>query len=694
MQRNVHLALLFGSLLAIHVYPDASWKPSGAHDPILAILGLLAVTVGMPYFLLSTTGPLLQAWYARQFHGAVPYRLYALSNAGSMFALLSYPFLFEPVYTTHQQAGIWSVAYGAFLLLCGATAIRAGQSALAVPDSAPAAEAAARPTARVYALWLALPACASVLLLAVSNYITQDVAAIPFLWVLPLSLYLLSFILCFDGRGWFRYRRFPYVPLMAVFLAGMALALDGFEEAPIRLILGLFLLGLFCCCMVCHGELTLLKPHPRYLTQFYLMISAGGALGGLLVGFVAPYLFAANYDLELGMALCALLTLAALANRPAPAWLADLLPPLRLLPGAIASILAGYLGFIYRDQILAAVHRAVHLFARNWKPSSEFDSYILLLLLLWMAGAVLVLKRGVRMAWVARQGLKPFALELAALVLVGYLGYVVGHTNTGYRTVARNFYGALRVSDDGSPQESDSTRSLLHGTINHGDQFLNPARRDLPTTYYSEESGLGIAIRDKQQSLPRMRVGIIGLGTGTSAAYGRAGDYYRFYEINPLVRAIAQRDFTFLADCRCQVDIAIGDARLSLEREAPENFDVLAVDAFSSDSIPVHLLTFEAMQLYFRHLRPDGILAVHISNRYLDLQPVVDGIARATGHAARLVVNGEDDSRDIFRAEWVLVTAVPPGFDANIVSRSMIISSGKKLRLWTDEYSNLFRILH
>jgi SAM-dependent methyltransferase len=480
---------------------------------------------------------------------------------------------------------------------------------------------------------------------------------------------------------------------MAVFLGGMALAIDGLEHAPIALVAALFALGLFACCMVCHGELTLLKPHPRYLTQFYLAISAGGALGGFLVGFVAPHLFHSNYELELGMAVCAAVSLAALANHPSPEWMRRLLPGLELLPASLGSLLAGYLGFLYRDQFLACVHVAVRLLARQWTPTPDFDACMLLLALLWLAGVLLVLRRGVRLRWVAEHGVKPFAVELLALMLIGYLGYQVGHANTGYRKMVRNFYGALKVTDTGPPEELDSTRGLLHGTINHGEQFLNPARRRLPTTYYAEESGIGIAIRDKQLAPGRMRVGVIGLGAGTTAAYGRAGDYYRFYEINPLVRGIAESDFTFLSDCPCRVEIAIGDARLSLEREAPENFDVLAVDAFSGDSIPVHLLTGEAIELYFRHLRPDGILAVHISNRYLDLRPVVDGISRTTGRVARLVTNPEDDARDVLRAEWVLVTAPVPGFDENVESRSGSIESTGKVRLWTDEYSNLFRIL-
>ena len=537
------------------------------------------------------------------------------------------------------------------------------------------------------------------LLLAISNHIAQNVAAIPFLWVLPLSLYLLSFIFCFDGRGWFRYRRILYLPLMALFLGGMALAIEGLEDAPLHFmttigfLVTLFVLGLFFCCMVCHGELTLLKPHPRYLTQFYLMISAGGAAGGLLVGFVAPHVFHANYELELGLAFCAAITLIALSRNPEAEWMRNLLPGAQLLPAALAALVAGYLGLLYQEQILNVLHWAVHLVARRWQPTDVFDNTMLVLMLLWLGGAMLALKRGARLGWISQQGLKPFTAELFALVLIGYLGYAEGNINTGYLSMERNFYGALKVAENGSPGESDWTRGLLHGTINHGEQFLAAERRDLPTTYYSEESGLGIAIRDKQSLMSQMRVGVIGLGTGTTAAYGRAGDYYRFYEINPLVRDLARTQFTFLGDCKCKVDVAIGDARLSLERESPENFDVLAVDAFSSDSIPVHLLTQEAMLLYFRHLKPDGILAVHISNKYLDLAPVVNGASRVTGHTTRLVTNQENDDRHVLGSAWVLVTADPPGFDANIMRRSMIIESGKTVRLWTDEYSNLFQIL-
>jgi SAM-dependent methyltransferase len=623
-QMLVHAALLLVSALALPIYPNASWKPLNGDEPTLRILGLLAMTVGLPYFLLSTTGPLLQAWYARRFRGAMPYRLYALSNAGSMVALLSYPVLFEPVFTTHQQAWMWSAAYGVFVVLCGGLALLAG------PGGAPAAGAgrghgpgeesaaedteAVPPSAKKYLMWLMLPAVASLLLLAITNHLSQNVAAIPFLWVLPLSIYLLTFILCFEGSGW--YRRNPYLQLLVVALGAMAYALsvDTTGSVPIRVMVPLFTMGLFTCCMVCHGELARLKPDPRYLTHFYVMIAAGGALGGLLVGLLAPHLFNGIYEMPLGLVACAALV-------------------------------------------------------------------------------VWVLRQDAELKWFQRwRQPAPIVAAVLTVALAVFVGLQIRDTVRGSREMVRNFYGALRVRDSGPATQLDATRTLTNGTINHGEQFLNPARRDQPTTYYGPDTGVGLAIREKGKA-GAIRVGVIGLGTGTLAAYGRLGDYYRFYEINPLVLRLAHTEFTFLGDCKAKADIAMGDARLSLERESPENFDVLVVDAFSSDSIPVHLLTLEAMLLYFRHLRPDGVLAVHISNRYLDLEPVLAGETRATGKLARVVDTEDDDTQDVFGATWVLITSPASGFHGEELTNSTAIESKRTVRLWTDDYSNLFRIL-
>jgi SAM-dependent methyltransferase len=612
MQSVVHVVLLAASLLALPIYPDAAWKPVSSSAPILGILGLLARTVGVPYFLLSTTGPLLQAWYARKSKGAVPYRLYALSNAGSMLALLSYPVLFEPVFGTHRQAGMWSWAYAAFAVLCVGTALLTrnspGEPIVEAKEDVPA------PGARMYALWLVLPTAASVLLLAITNHISENVAAIPFLWVLPLSLYLLTFILCFQDSGW--YRRNPYLQLLALALGSMAYAggSDLGSNVNVKVLVVLFSFGLFTCCMVCHGELVALKPHPRYLTHYYLMISAGGALGGILVGLVSPHLFNGFYEMPLGLVLCAAVVVLALKQDRELAWF------------------------------------------RTWLQPA------------------------------------PLASAVLTLALAVYVGLQIHNSMNGVRLRVRNFYGELTVKDSGPETSLDAIRTLTHGTIDHGEQYLHLTRRDLPTTYYGPKTGIGLAIRDKGKSAA-VRVGVVGLGTGTIAAYAHPGDYYRYYEINPLVLHLATTEFSFLKDCKGKLDVAMGDARLSLEREAPENFDVLAIDAFSSDAIPVHLLTRQAMDLYFRHLRPNGILAVHVSNRYLDLVPVLAEETRATGRMARVVDTEDDDTQDVFAATWVLIVTPPADLSNDLRANSNKIPAATKIRLWTDDYSNLFQIL-
>jgi SAM-dependent methyltransferase len=622
LQMLVHASLLLLSALALPIYPSASWKPSGgASEPTLQILGLLAVSIGLPYFLLSTTGPLLQAWYARRFRGAMPYRLYALSNAGSMFALISYPALFEPSFTTHQQSGMWSWSYGLFVAICALTAFKSSQAAHMVKPPAEGvadvtSQALLPPTGKTYLMWLLLPAVASVLLLAITNHLSQNVAAIPFLWVLPLSIYLLSFILCFEGEGW--YHRNPYLQLLAVALGSMvyAVSIDMTSNVPIKVMIPLFAMGLFTCCMVCHGELARLKPDPKYLTHFYLMMSAGGALGGLLVALLAPRFLNALYEMPVSLVACAALV-----------------------------------------------------------------SY--------------VLRQDVELKWIRRwPGV--VVTGVLTLALAGYVGWQIRQMVSGSRVLVRNFYGGLKVRDSGDPGSLEATRTLTHGTINHGEEYLNIARRDLPTTYYGPNTGIGLAIREKQKA-GAVRIGVIGLGTGTTAAYGRLGDYIRYYEINPLVLELAKREFYFLKDCKAKLDVVMGDARLSLEQELkdgqPQNFDVLAVDAFSSDSIPVHLLTKEAMDLYFRHLRPDGILAVHISNRYLNLQPVLEGEVRATQKIARVVDTEDDDTQDVFGATWVLITSPASGFKGETLTNSAPLDSQRTVRLWTDDYSNLFKIL-
>jgi len=614
-QATLHIVLMAISLAVLPILPSPSWKPSHAGDPSLRILLLLAATIGLPYLLLSTTSPLLQAWYVAAKPGAVPYRLFALSNFGSLIALLGYPIFVEPMFTTHGQAYGWSGIYVVFVLLCAAVAWKAMRAApresqeTVTPTSAPA------PSWTIRIVWTALAACSSALLLGISNHLSSNVAPIPFLWVLPLAVYLLSFILCFERDK--VYNRGVFLPLLVIALDGAAYAIYANEGNPnIAWAIPTFVATLFICCMVCHGELARLKPDPRHLTGFYLMISLGGTLGGVFVAIVAPHVFHTYLELPLSMVACSALAAIVL-------WIAP----------------------------------------QNWK------------------GRIPV--AAVRIAMLA------FTVGLAI-----HLGYQKHRADKIFRLSVRNFYGVLRVRDISEGEEDTAVRRLIHGTINHGEQLLDAKRRDEPTSYYGPYSGLGRAMGYLQKRGP-VRVAVIGLGAGVTASYCRAGDFFRFYEINPLALSIASTWFTFLGDCKADRRVLLGDARLTLEAQPSQQYDLMAIDAFSSDAIPVHLLTREAFALYFRQLKPTGILAVHVSNRYLDLVPVVSRNARDFGRTA-MDVDDEDEEEDYFsNSDWVLVssdTAIfrDPAFKSSSVQPARYRPN---LRPWTDDYSNLFQIL-
>ncbi len=641
-QAMVHGAALAVSLALLPILPAARWKPHGGENPTVAILALLAATIGLPYFLLSTTSPLVQAWFARSRAGAIPYRLFALSNLGSMLALLSYPPLVEPRLTTGAQAWVWSAGYVLFAALCATAAVKGARAA--GPANAPAAAepvAGDEPvSAQTHLLWVGLAACPSMMMLAITNYLTQDVAAIPFLWIVPLAVYLLSFILCFDAPRW--YARPVFLGLLPPALGVMVWTLLTERDDVANIVSGfllkrgdvampvtvvLFALAFFICCMVCHGELARRKPHPRRLTAFYLMISIGGAAGGLFVGVVAPYAFPGYFEFPIALALCGTLAVIAVAKESTPEDRATDEPP--------------------------AVRRA---------------------------------------RWIGRM-----ATAAALATGLGTLYYfsfrAMWEPVRGYRMAARNFYGSLRVRQTKTEKDWDGYRTFLHGAINHGEQWLHPDRRRSPLTYYCEDTGVGRAM--KLRTAAEHRVGVMGLGSGTMAAFGRPGDYYRFYEINPLVLRLANTEFSYLRDNPARTEIAMGDARLSMEREPPQRFDLLVMDAFSGDSIPVHLVTREAFELYFRHLKPSGVVAVHISNKYLDLQPVIERAIVALHKVALVIETNEDESGNCFGTTWVVVTGDPkvlarPEFDA---ADSAPPRGRPGVGLWTDDYSNLFRIL-
>jgi len=602
-QPILHTVLLISAVATLPIMPTESWKPTGGQEPISRILLLLGATVGLPYFLLASTSPLIQAWFSRARPGENPYRLFALSNFASLIALLGYPFLVEPIFAAREQVSLWSWLFAAFALVCAVVAWR-------TPRATPAAETqAAAPIARSdYLWWLALSASGSVLLLAVTNHLTQNVASVPLLWLVPLTLYLATFIIAFEGKTW--YQPNYLWPLILIALVAMAwLLIDSTYHYHLGLQLGVFLPGLFIGCLFCHGELYRTRPAPRHLTAFYLTVSAGGALGGLFVAVVAPLIFTGYFELGIGLVAVALLATLRFVNVGRVAYVLGLLVLLGV--GACAT----YDGFSHQKDVLVA---------------------------------------------------------------------------------KRSFYGVLRVKEYGVPGDDSHLRRLVHGTIMHGEQYLSENLRHTLTTYYTETSGIGVAIHSKQDH--PVRVGVIGLGTGTIAAYGRPGDLFRFYDIDANVIGIARSDFTFLGDSGARVEIALGDARLSLERERPESFDVLAVDAFSSDAIPVHLITREALQTYERHMKPDGIVAFHVSNRFLDLIPVVARIAKELQLHAVLVSDDpeEGDEKSIkSRSDWVLVSRDETALKAPAIAEAGAVAAEDRpqWRTWTDDYSNLVQIL-
>ncbi len=603
-QAILHTILLAAAAATLPILPDPSWKPEGGGEPISRILLLLTATVGLPYLLISSTSPLVQAWFSRARPGANPYRLFAVSNFASLLALVGYPLFVEPNLTNGQQVYGWSWMFAGFAVLCSAlawTAAKAQPGALA--DASPVVADAPAPRGRQIALWLALSATGSVILLAVTNHITQNIAAIPLLWLAPLTLYLLTFILCFEGQG--LYRQAWWWPVVLAAVGAMAwLLVEPDHQFDLYVQLGVFLTGLFIACMFCHGELYRLRPANRHLTAFYLWVSVGGALGGLFVAVVAPLAFKAYYELGIGLAACALL--AAIVYRSLN----------RIALGASLVLLLGTTGAVTYDAI-------------------KFQDYA--------------------------------------------------------RLTVRNFYGVLRVKEYGTEGEEDHLRRLLHGTIMHGEQYMNGSKRQELTSYYQVTSGIGKAIASKQAGGP-IRVGVVGLGTGTLAGYGRKGDFYKFYDINPAVVTIARSDFKYLGDSEARIEVALGDARLTLERDAPEKFDVLAVDAFSSDSIPVHLITREALAVYLRHMKPGGIIAFHVSNRFLNLGPVVGQLAKVSGaHAVNVYEKGEEDRT---QSDWVLVSLDRKALEDKVIKDvSEPVEERPLWRLWTDDYNNLVQIL-
>ena len=599
--KYTHVALLLGSLALLPIVPVTAWPGLESTGPGLQILGLLLLTIGMPFTLLAMTSPLLQAWRAGASSQGNPYRLFAVSNAASLAALLAYPWLIEPWLPTATQGGVWSAAYAAYVLALCAISLRRRSplAASAVADDAPV------PGWPRTLSWFALAALGSYALVALTNHLTQNIPSFPMMWVLPLVIYLLSFTLCFDADRWYPPRAFRGATLLALaVMCGVLLQerqLDGIGWHILT-----FLLGLFIVCMFCHGELARIRPAPTRLTHFYLAVSAGGVVGGAVVALGAPALLKGYFEVELGLVLMAAAVL----------W-------------------------------------------RSWGQGR------------WWAAA-------------------------AGLVLLGSLGTATLRVKEALNEVSfisRNFYGVVRVREYGSDNPEAHERVLIHGSIMHGQQFLAPHFRKRPTSYYSPNSGVGRLFRALADR--PLEVGAVGLGAGTIVAYGKQGDHYRFYEIDEAIVSAAHQHFSFIADSPATVDVAVGDGRLLLQAEGQRRFDVLVVDAFSGDSIPVHLLTREAVELYRQRLKPGGVIALHVSNTHLALAPVVGRIAAELGLQAAFIADpGVEGDPSTSVSDWVLLADERSVLDLPLIREATTpLPQGEGTRTWTDDYSNILQVL-
>jgi len=636
-QPLLHIVVALLALLVLPILAPESWKPLGGEEPISRILMLLAVTIGLPYVLLSTTSPLIQSYFARLHPGSDPYRLFALSNAASLIALVAYPLVIEPFVGTRMQAIGWSLLFAVFVLLLVSLAWRVSRAAVQsnladtarftpLPGPYKGQALAALPQrergldgdhvtsgpkldAVTQLRWIALSAAGSMLLLADSNHITQNVSSVPLLWILPVTLYLLTFILTFDGTGW--YKRHIFAGPFFVMVIGMCfLLVDKDFQFDLVIQTSVFCVGLFVVCMVCHGELVLSKPAPQDLTRFYLLVSIGGALGALVVSVVAPLLFSTYVE-----------------------------TPLALLVAAL---------------LFVPVAQAAHPFLQ----------------------------------WVA-VGL--------AIGVVGTGAWFVKQEHNNAVEVTRNFYGVLKVKSYDEPTNEDYLVRLVHGAILHGEQYPNDKWKLQPTTYYTPSSGFGRAVNLQREVSPKtintQRIGMIGLGVGTVAAYCREGDICRIYEINAEVERLARKHFTYLADSKGKNSVILGDARLSLEREASNQFNVLAVDAFSGDSIPMHLITQEAVRAFMGQVSANGILAYHVSNRFLNLPPVLAEIAEREKLAGVVVEDpAQKDNTLHSSSTWVLLARNADALKG-IGEAGTPLARVEGAPLWTDDFNNLLSVI-
>jgi hypothetical protein len=701
-QALLHLIVLAVPLAVLPLAVNPRLLRGGEANPVLDVLTLLSVSVGLPFLVVSATAPLLQQWFTRTGHPAArdPYFLYAASNLGSMLALLGYPTLVEPRLPLQgpswlTQTTLWSVGYAVLAVLTALCALTlwwkpaGGVATISRQDSDNAADAPAEPAPgwRRRLHWIVLAFVPSSLLLGATTYITTDLAAVPLLWVLPLAIYLLTFILAF-GRWPRMLHRATVAIALPLVLVVIFLMVSSLPERIWVTVLWHFGV-LFVLALACHGALALDRPAPRYLTEFYLLISVGGVLGGLFNALLAPLIFSSLIEYPLVMVLACVLLRTGRGDAG-----------LGLGPGAL------------RAAALALVAGALALVLYSESATLRVDFSFLARVLEWSSAQVgerldpierplnkaLIYGPPLVLAWLLRRRPLHLGLALAAVLLVA--GFVDARNNDQIRQ-SRSFFGVLRISRDRDPK---GYTELRHGTTLHGRQSLEPSRRAEPLSYYQSKGPIGQLFAELDRRPGAVRMAVIGLGTGTLAAYARPGDRVTFYEIDRLVRDVAfdPRYFTYAADARdrgASLRMELGDARIRLEavrRDRPEErYDVILVDAFTSDAIPVHLLTREALRLYFEMLGPRGILALHISNRYLRLEPVVANLAVDRGYARLLQHGDTGDVRGGVEASWALLARRPEDFGELVSDSRWTVASldpEPAVGTWTDDFHNLLSV--
>ncbi|HCC22606.1 TPA: hypothetical protein DF272_00290 [Candidatus Falkowbacteria bacterium] len=608
-QKKLTILIIVVCVLTLPIIPTDYFSDFAATHPTSSLLTLLSLTIGLPFLLLASANPAIQSLFSRRFPDRPPYFLYAVSNAGSLLGLLIYPALFEVQLSAINQAKIWSglfVVFSAlflFLIYSGNKKQPTAQEVTPID----------RINWRLKAPWVIFPALTTLMLVAVSSHLSQNIAPVPLLWIVPLSIYLLSYILSFSRLQ--LYRRRPLFLILMFVSASMIISLVqpqvglSFLWQVILMVLSFGFL-----CYIGHAEVYLSRPQPASLTTYYLYLSAGGALGGIVGSLLLPVLFPVYYELHLVIILFVLTTI------------------------------------------------AVYYFDRNFYFNRTKHNPIWLIFL------------------------------IIPTIFIFYLIESVRYQIAGAEYLSRNFYGTIYVGDRHDKKSGLDYRVLINGPIVHGLEVLDSGVDFRQTTYYSKSSGVGLVLDNFSQA--SKRVGVIGLGTGSLVSYCRPGDYYRFYDINPDIMTVARTQFSYLDTAACEYDLVLGDGRVTLDREPNNNFDILIIDAFSSDAIPTHLLTAEAFDIYLRHLAPNGAVLFHLSNQYVDLRPVVSALAAHSGYHSALIETEADSSKLIYSSTWYLLSRNESLFSIPAISRAVTpVSAGNADKLWTDQSSNILSVI-